>query len=200
MTVDLHAGQIQGFFDIPVDHLSGIPILAEYFARKDVPELVVVSPDLGGVTRARDFAERLQVPIAIVDKRRPEPGVAEIMSIVGKVAGKNIIIVDDIIDTAGRHARRPGSKRTRCPADFRLLRIRSCPPAMEHLPCPASTKLSSLTQFRSTQSDKIIVLSIAPLLADAIKRIHADQSSVNCSTKVKEVILWTALHWRTRRK
>ena len=101
LTMDLHAGQIQGFFDIPVDHLSGIPILADYFIKKELEDVVVVSPDLGGVTRARDFAERMQVPIAIVDKRRPEPGVAEVMNIIGKVRDKNIIIIDDMIDTAG---------------------------------------------------------------------------------------------------
>ncbi|MGI5839252.1 MAG: ribose-phosphate diphosphokinase [bacterium] len=181
LTVDLHAGQIQGFFDIPVDHLSGIPILAEYFARKDVPELVVVSPDLGGVTRARDFAERLQVPIAIVDKRRPEPGVAEIMSIVGKVAGKNIIIVDDIIDTAGTLTL--GAQALKERGAQQIFACCTHPvlsgPAMERLAMSCIDEVvvaNTIPVSNTAKSDKIIVLSIAPLLADAIKRIHADQS------------------------
>ena len=101
ITVDLHAGQIQGFFDIPVDHLPGVPMLAEYFRGKFADEVVVVSPDLGGVTRARDLANRLQASIAIIDKWRPEPNVAEIMNVIGDIAGKSVIIVDDMIDTAG---------------------------------------------------------------------------------------------------
>lgn len=101
ITMDLHATQIQGFFDIPVDHLLGIPILAKYFIEKNITNPVVVSPDHGGVTRARKLAERLKAPIAIIDKRRPEPNVAEIMNIVGYIEGKTAILIDDIIDTAG---------------------------------------------------------------------------------------------------
>ena len=91
VTMDLHAGQIQGFFDIPVDHLPGVPILAEYFAAKHLEDLVVVSPDLGGVTRARQLADRLHADIAILDKRRPMPGVAEIMNLIGCVEGRNAV-------------------------------------------------------------------------------------------------------------
>ncbi|HHY38528.1 MAG TPA: ribose-phosphate pyrophosphokinase, partial [Clostridia bacterium] len=101
LTVDLHAGQIQGFFDIPVDHLSAAPILADYFHEKHFEHAVVVAPDLGGVARARDLAQKIGASLAIVDKRRPEPGMAEIMNIIGKVAGKIAIMVDDIIDTGG---------------------------------------------------------------------------------------------------
>ena len=101
MTMDLHAGQIQGFFDIPVDHLVGVPILARYIAEKKLEDVVVVSPDLGGVTRARQLADRLSAPIAIIEKRRPMPGVAEVMNIIGNVEGKTAVIVDDIVDTAG---------------------------------------------------------------------------------------------------
>ena len=101
ITMDLHAGQIQGFFNIPVDHLKSLPILANYFLEKGFSNGVVVSPDMGGVTRARELAERLQLPIAIIDKRRPEPNVAEVMNIIGDVKGKNVIMIDDIIDTAG---------------------------------------------------------------------------------------------------
>ncbi|HHX77070.1 MAG TPA: ribose-phosphate pyrophosphokinase, partial [Firmicutes bacterium] len=101
VTMDLHAGQIQGFFNIPVDHLLGTPIMAKYFEEKDLSSAIVVSPDMGGVTRARDLAEKLNLPMAIIDKRRPEPNVAEIMNIIGKVKGKKVIMFDDIIDTAG---------------------------------------------------------------------------------------------------
>lgn len=103
ITLDLHAPQIQGFFDIPIDHLMGVPIIAKYFEDKgfQAEDIVVVSPDHGGVTRARKLAERLKTPIAIIDKRRPRPNVAEVMNIVGNVDGKICIIIDDIIDTAG---------------------------------------------------------------------------------------------------
>lgn len=101
VTMDLHAGQIQGFFDIPVDHLIGVPILADFLVSKQLGDMVVVSPDLGGVTRARQLADRLHAPIAIIEKRRPMPGVAEIMNLIGSVEGKTAVIIDDIVDTAG---------------------------------------------------------------------------------------------------
>ena len=101
VTIDLHAGQIQGFFDVPVDHLFGASILAKYINEKNMEDVIVVSPDLGGVTRARDLADRIGAPIAIIEKKRPEPGVAKVMNLIGDVAGKNCIIIDDIIDTAG---------------------------------------------------------------------------------------------------
>ena len=101
VTIDLHAGQIQGFFDVPVDHLYGASILAKYINEKNMEDIIVVSPDLGGVTRARDLADRIGAPIAIIEKKRPEPGVAKVMNLIGDVKGKNCIIVDDIVDTAG---------------------------------------------------------------------------------------------------
>ena len=105
VTMDLHAGQIQGFFDIPVDHLGSASIIAKYINQKkeetDMGDIVVVSPDLGGVTRARDLADRVNAPIAIIEKRRPRPGVAEVMNIIGDIKGKTCILVDDIVDTAG---------------------------------------------------------------------------------------------------
>ena len=99
--MDLHAGQIQGFFDIPVDHLTAVPLLSDYFKGQGLTDVVVVSPDAGGIARVRDMAERLGAPVAFIDKRRPEPNVAEVMNIVGKVSGKNAILLDDIIDTGG---------------------------------------------------------------------------------------------------
>lgn len=103
LTMDLHASQIQGYFDIPLDHLLGGPLLSEYFNEKNIEDLVVVSPDLGSVTRSRKFANSLngEVPIAIIDKRRPRPNVCEVMNLIGEVEGKNVILLDDMIDTAG---------------------------------------------------------------------------------------------------
>ena len=101
LTMDLHAAQIQGFFNIPLDHLVGMPILAKHFEQENLDNLVVVSPDLGSVNRARTFASRLDAPIAIIDKRRPKPNVSEIMHIIGDIKDKNVLIIDDIIDTAG---------------------------------------------------------------------------------------------------
>ena len=104
LTMDLHAAQIQGYFNIPVDNLRGAPILAKYFIEqgfKDQDDVVVVSPDLGSVTRARDFADRLNCPIAIIDKRRPKANVCEVMNIIGDIKGKKVILIDDMIDTAG---------------------------------------------------------------------------------------------------
>ena len=101
VTVDLHARQIQGFFDIPVDEMEALPLLYKYFVQKNIPDLCVVSPDHGGATRARKLSEALDCPIAIIDKRRPKPNVAEVMGIIGDVSGKNCILVDDMIDTAG---------------------------------------------------------------------------------------------------
>jgi ribose-phosphate pyrophosphokinase len=101
IVMDLHAGQIQGFFNIPVDHLLGMPIIAKYLEQKKIGPAVVISPDMGGVTRARELAERLQLPMAIIDKRRPEPNLAEVMNIIGNVRDKTVVMFDDIIDTAG---------------------------------------------------------------------------------------------------
>lgn len=116
LTMDLHASQIQGFFDVPVDHMYGAPILTPYFARKTEPyhdNVTVVSPDLGSVARARAFAERLDVPLAIVDKRRPRANVSEVMNIIGEVEGRDVVIVDDMIDTAGTLCNAAGAIKAR---------------------------------------------------------------------------------------
>ncbi len=181
ITMDLHAAQIQGYFDIPVDHLSGVPILAEYF--KDIvdEETVVVSPDLGGVTRARAFANLLDLPIAIIEKRRPKANVSEVMNVIGDINGKNVIIIDDIIDTAGTIAKAAsvlknfGAKKVYGSATHGVL----SGPAIERI------RDSELEKFIITDTiplpqekmiDKIEVVSVAPLFAEAIKRIHDNES------------------------
>jgi len=181
LAMDLHAGQIQGFFDIPVDHLPGVPILAEYFKGKGLQDMVVVSPDLGGVTRARDLANRLGVDIAIIDKRRPEPNVAEVMSIIGRIRGKRVIMIDDIIDTAGTITLGAEALLAQGASEV----YACCTHAV--LSGPAVTRLaaSPVTEVVITDTiplpadkriTKITVLPVAPLLGDAILRIYEDLS------------------------
>lgn len=181
VTMDLHAGQIQGFFDIPVDNLPGVPILAEYFANKKLEDLVVVSPDLGGVTRARQLADRLHAPIAIIEKRRPAPGVAEVMNLIGGVQGKTALLVDDIVDTAGslvegaKALQRFGAKEV----------YACCTHAVLSEPAVARIEASDLKELVVTDTiplppekvnPKIKVLSVAPILAEAIIRIFGELS------------------------
>jgi ribose-phosphate pyrophosphokinase len=181
MSMDLHAGQIQGFFDIPVDHLKGEPIIAEYLLNKKIDYFVVVSPDLGGVTRARTLAERLHAPLAIIDKRRPQPNVAEIMNIIGDVQGKSVVMVDDIIDTAGTI-----TMGAQALMDKGAKEVYACcihpvlsGPAIERLE-NSVIKEVIVTNTISLPEDKLIskikVLSTAPLIGEAIIRVHADLS------------------------
>lgn len=181
VTMDLHAGQIQGFFDIPLDHLTGVPILARYFQQKGIENGVVVSPDLGGVTLARELAERLNMPIAIIEKRRPQPNVSEVMNIIGDVKGRQAIIIDDLMDTAGTVVQgsdvlieQGASKVYACcthpvlsgPAKERILQS-----SLEELVVTNTIPLDDHLKL-----DKITVLSIAPLLGDAILRINKELS------------------------
>ncbi|EGL81860.1 ribose-phosphate pyrophosphokinase [Caldalkalibacillus thermarum TA2.A1] len=181
ITMDLHATQIQGFFDIPVDHLLGVPILADYFLAKNLDDIVVVSPDHGGVTRARKLAERLKAPIAIIDKRRPKPNVAEIMNIVGAVEGKTCILIDDIIDTAGTITLAANAL-----AENGAQEVYACcthpvlsGPAIERI---QNSKIKELVVTdtiplpEEKQIDKAIVLSVAPLMGEAIIRVHEELS------------------------
>lgn len=181
LTMDLHAGQIQGYFDFPVDHLKAVPILADYFAQKGLEEMVVVSPDLGGVTRARELANRLGASIAIIDKRRPEPNVAEIMNIIGPVAGKTVIMTDDMIDTAGtitlgaQALLDRGAKEVYACCTHPVL----SGPAIERLKASPIKEVvvTNTIQLREDKKiDKIKVLSIAPLFAAAISRIFKNMS------------------------
>ncbi len=185
LTVDLHAGQIQGFFNIPVDHLYAMPILVKYIKSLKIKNLVVVSPDAGGVERARAFAKRLSSTLAIIDKRRDKPGVAEAMHIIGNVKKKNVFIVDDMIDTAG----------TITEATKALLKngARSVYAICTHpvLSGPAVKRLSNsdIKQVlvintiplngKEKVCKKIKVLSIGALLGEAIKRIN-QEGSVSC--------------------
>lgn len=183
VTMDLHAGQIQGFFDIPVDHLMAAPILAQYFIEKGLcnSDTIVVSPDLGGVTRARHLAERLNCSLAIIDKRRPEPNVAEIMNIIGNIEGKKVIMIDDIIDTAGtitlgvNALLEKGAKEVYACCTHPVL----SGPAIRRLaesPVKEVIVTNSIDLSEEKQIGKIKVLSIAPLFGEAIRRIHEDLS------------------------
>jgi ribose-phosphate pyrophosphokinase len=178
VTMDLHAGQIQGFFDIPVDHLPAVPILAEYFQNLDLGKVVVVSPDVGGVTRARDFANRLGASIAIIDKRRPAPNVSEIMNIIGEVEGRTAIIVDDLIDTAGTIVQGAEVLLDRGAKEV----YACCTHPVFSEPAKERLELSPLKEVVVTNTipvkpfPKAKVLTVAPLLGEAIVRIHEDLS------------------------
>ena len=184
LTMDLHAAQIQGFFNIPVDHLLGGPLLASYYLNKfrdDLEDFVVVSPDLGSVTRARTFASRLDVPIAIIDKRRPKPNVSEVMNIIGEIKDKRVILIDDMIDTAGTITngatalKERGAKEVYACCTHAVL----SGPAIERIQnCPISELLvlDTIPLTPDKQIDKIKVLSVAPVFAEAIKRIYGDIS------------------------
>lgn len=181
LAVDLHAGQIQGFFDIPVDHLSAVPILASYFIEKQMEDVVVVSPDIGGVGRARDLAHLMGADIAVIDKRRPEPGMAEVMNVIGEVDGKTAIIVDDIIDTAGtvvlgaEALLNKGAKAVFACCTHPVFSGN----AIERLESSGIAEVvttNTIPVRERGRAGKIKVLSIAPLLAEAIARIHKDLS------------------------
>lgn len=184
LTMDLHAPQIQGFFDIPVDHLLGVPILAPYFNDKFAnikDEVVVVSPDLGSVTRARNFATRLDVPIAIVDKRRPKANVCEVMNIIGDIKDKICIIVDDMVDTAGtlcngaKALKERGAKQVFACATHGVL----SGPAIERIRDSVIDELvilDTISQPEEKKLDKIKILSVSDVFAEAIKRIYDDVS------------------------
>ena len=182
IALDLHAPQIQGFFDIPIDHLMGVPILSEYFKGKDWDDdVVIVSPDHGGVTRARKMAELLKAPIAIIDKRRPRPNVAEVMNIVGNIDGKIAIIIDDIIDTAGTITLAAnalvenGAKEVYACCTHPVL----SGPAIERI---ENSKIKELVVTNTIELpeekkiDKVVQLSVAPLIGEAIIRVYEKQS------------------------
>jgi ribose-phosphate pyrophosphokinase len=183
LTMDLHAGQIQGFFDIPVDHLYAMPVFLEYLKAKfRVEEIVIVSPDAGGVERAREYAKRLNATMAIVDKRRPRPNESEVMNIIGDVKDKIAVIIDDMIDTAGTICKAAsaimerGAKEVYAVATHPVL----SGPAVERLAqSPIKEVVVSDTiplREEAQRVDKIKVLSVSKLLGEAIRRIHTDDS------------------------
>ncbi|MBQ4339631.1 MAG: ribose-phosphate diphosphokinase [Firmicutes bacterium] len=181
ITMDLHASQIQGYFDIPVDHLLGIPVLVKYFKNLELDDLVIVSPDIGSVGRARNMAEPLDAPIAIVDKRRPKPNVSEIMNIIGDVKGKTAILVDDMIDTAGTITNAAnalaemGAKKVYACATHGVLSGK----AIERIEKSAISELVLLNTIdlpEEKRLPKIKTLSVAPLFAEAMMRIFTNDS------------------------
>jgi len=181
LTMDLHASQIQGYFDIPVDHLVGMPILAKYFKEKNLENVCIVSPDHGSVTRARNMAEYFNCPIAIVDKRRPEPNKSEIMNIIGEVRGKNCIILDDMIDTAGTITnaanviKEMGAENVYAGATHAVL----SGPAFDRIEASAIKELALLNTIpmdKEKKLDKMTVLSVAPLFAEAMTRVYTNGS------------------------
>ena len=181
LTMDLHANQIQGYFNIPVDHLLGMPILAKYLNEEQMEDLVVVSPDHGSVTRARNLAQMLNCPIAIIDKRRPEPNKSEIMNIIGNIEGKNCIIIDDMIDTAGticnaaNAIKALGAKSVKAAATHAIL----SGPAVERLEASAIEELVLLDTVplpEEKKLEKMSFLSVAPLFAEAMSRIFNNGS------------------------
>ncbi|MBO0424284.1 ribose-phosphate pyrophosphokinase [Enterococcus plantarum] len=182
LTLDLHAVQIQGFFDIPVDHLMGAPLIADYFMEHGIQgdDVVVVSPDHGGVTRARKLAEYLKAPIAIIDKRRPKANVAEVMNIIGQVEGKICVLIDDMIDTAGTISlaanalQEAGAKEVYASCTHPVL----SGPALQRIQDSAIKRLvvtDSIYLSDDRKIDKIDEISVGELIGDAIKRIHENK-------------------------
>ncbi len=184
VAMDLHAGQIQGFFNIPLDHLTALPILAKYFKQKKIDNGVVVSPDLGGVTRARDLAHRLSLPIAIIEKKRPAPNQAEVMNIIGEVEDKTAIFIDDMIDTAGtitlgaEALMREGAKDVYACCTHPVF----SGPALRRL---SDSMITEVVYTNSIPVDKGMLvgmrdcfraLSVAPLIGEAVIRIHEKRS------------------------
>lgn len=183
VALDLHADQIQGFFDIPVDHLLGAPLLASWFLDKDIPkeDIIVVSPDHGGATRARRLAEFLDAPIAIVDKRRPKPNVAEVMSIIGDVDGKTAIIIDDMIDTAGTITLAAQALKDRGATEVYACGTHGIfsGPAIERIqnsPIKTMIVTDSIHLPEEKRIDKIEMISVSELIGQAIERIYEDRS------------------------
>jgi len=182
LTMDLHKAQIQGFFDIPVDHLFAAPVIIEYLAKQNFGPITIVSPDAGGAERARAYAKRLDAELAIIDKRRSEDGSAEVMNVVGDVGGRNCVIADDIIDTAGtiqkaaQALKENGAARVLASAVHGVL----SGPAMQRIDAAPIDRLVVTNTIpldgARAGSDKIVVLSVARLLAQAIRSIHEETS------------------------
>lgn len=182
LAMDLHSAQIQGYFDIPFDHVYGSPVLLDYLARKQLPDLVVVSPDVGGVARARAFAKKLNdAPLAIIDKRRQAHNVAEVMNVIGDVNGKTAVLVDDMIDTAGtisegaKILRQAGANQVYACATHAVF----SPPAVERLSSGVFEEVivtNTIPISEENRFPQLTMLSVANLLGETIWRIHEDSS------------------------
>lgn len=179
VTLDLHAGQIQGFFDIPVDNLKGMPIISEYLVQKRLKDVIVVSPDVGGVVRSRELADRLHCQLAIVDKRRPAPNLAQVMNIIGEVEGKTAVLVDDMIDTGGTIVNAAKALLEKGATEVYACSTHAVfsDPAVEILessPLKEVIVTDSIHLPPEKRFSKLTVLSVAPLLAEAIRRIFEE--------------------------
>lgn len=177
VTIDLHAAQIQGFFDIPVDEMQALPLICKYFKNKNIDDLCIVSPDHGGATRARKMSEALDCPIAIIDKRRPKPNVAEVMGIIGDVSGKNCILVDDMIDTAGTIVAGASVLKEKGAKDVYIACTHGVlsGPAIERLAnCVAKEVVitDTIAIPEEKHFDKLVQISVAELLAHTIESIE----------------------------
>ena len=182
LTMDLHKAQIQGFFDIPVDHLFAAPVIIEYLSRLDYPKVTLVSPDAGGAERARAYAKRLDAELAIIDKRRSDDGSAEVMNVIGDVKGRTCILQDDIVDTAGTivkaaHAlKENGAERIFACAVHGVLSGAAIE-RVEHAPIEKMIVTNTIPlNHEGARCSKIVVLSVARLLGQAIKSIHEETS------------------------
>lgn len=181
LTMDLHAAQIQGYFNIPLDHLLGAPILVKHFTEKNIENVTVVSPDVGGVTRARNFADLLDTSIAIIDKRRPHVNEAEVMNIIGDIEGKNVVLVDDIIDTAGTMVQGANALK-----ELGAREVYACcthpvlsGPAIERIRDSEIKELivtDTIPLSEDKVIDKIKVISVASIFGEAIRRIYKNIS------------------------
>ena len=177
VTVDLHARQIQGFFDIPVDEMEALPLICKYFKNKNIDDLCIVSPDHGGATRARKMSEALDCPIAIIDKRRPKPNVAEVMGIIGDVAGKNCILVDDMIDTAGTIVAGASVLKEKGAKDVYIACTHGVlsGPAIDRLKACVAKEIvvtDTINIPESKKFDRLVEISVAELLAHTIESIE----------------------------
>lgn len=181
LTLDLHAGQIQGFFDIPVDHLYSINIFVKYLIEKNLENPVVVTPDVGGVKMARAYSDLLSAPLAIVDKRRQSGDETEVMNVIGDVKGKNVVITDDLVSTGGSLVEAASVLKEKGAKEISAVIVHPvlAGQAVQHIDESVLTELvvsNSIPVPRSAQNGKITVLSVAPILAEAILRIHNDES------------------------
>lgn len=181
LTMDLHAGQIQGFFDIPLDHLFASPVLIDHFSNLDVEDMTIVAPDIGSVRMARAFAKRLRAPFALVDKRRPMPNVSEVVNIIGDVEGRNVILIDDLIDTGGTIVNaaealvRNGARDVYVGCTHGVFSGDAVERITES--CVKEMVVTNTIPLEGKgSSDKLKVLSVANLLGEAMRRIHGGES------------------------